>query len=45
MNNYLKNNMHLCTIDCEYFNYNKDQKKVTCLCKVHSGITLYKEIK
>ena len=45
LNNYLKNNMHLCTIDCEYFNYNKDQKKVTCLCKVHSGITLYKEIK
>ena len=44
-NNYIKNNMYFCTIDCEYLNYNKEQKKVTCLCKFHPGITLYKEIK
>ena len=44
-NNYINNNMYLCTIDCEYLNYNKDESKVTCLCKVHSGMTLYKDIK
>ena len=44
-NNYIKNNMFLCSRDCEYLNYNKEQKKVACLCKIHSGMTLFKEIK
>jgi surface protein len=43
-NNYIKNNMYLCTRDCVYLNYNKEQKKAACLCKVHSGMTLFKDI-
>jgi hypothetical protein len=44
-NYYIENNMYLCPIDCEYLNYDKEQKKVTCLCKFHSGMTLYKVVK
>ena len=43
-NEYINSNLYLCTINCTYIGYNKDNKTVTCLCQVQPGIILYKDI-
>ena len=43
-NEYINNNMYLCTINCIYIGYNKDNKTVSCLCQAQSGIILYTDI-
>jgi len=43
-NEYINNNLYLCTINCTYIGYNKDNKTVTCLCQVKPGIILYTDI-
>jgi len=43
-NEYINNNLYLCTINCTYIGYNKNNKTVKCLCQVQPGITLYKDI-
>jgi hypothetical protein len=43
-NEYINNNLHLCTINCTYIGYNKENKTVSCLCQIRSGIILYKDL-
>ena len=44
-NEYINNNLYLCTINCTFGGYNKDNKTVTCLCQVQPGIILFTNIK
>ena len=37
-NEYNNNNYFLCLVNCAYFNYNLDNKKVICQCKAENGI-------
>ena len=39
---YNNNNLFLCPANCEYINYNADNKKVLCQCKPQNGISLDK---
>ena len=43
-NEYINNNLYLCTINCTYIGYNKENKTVTCLCQFRPGIILYTDI-
>ena len=39
-NEYINNSLYLCTINCTYIGYNKENKTVMCLCQFRSGIIL-----
>ena len=41
---YINNNLYLCTINCTYIGYNRDNKTVTCLCQIQQGILIYTDI-
>ena len=43
-NDYINNNLYLCTKNCIFIGYNKRNKTVTCLCQVQSGIILFTEM-
>ena len=43
-NEYINNNMFLCTINCIFIGYNKSNKIATCLCHAQSGIILFGDI-
>ena len=43
-NEYINNNLYLCTINCTYIGYNKSNKTVTCLCQPQPGIILFRDI-
>jgi len=43
-NEYINNNLYLCTINCTYIRYNEGNKTVTCLCQAQPGIILYTDI-
>ncbi len=43
-NEYINNNLYLCTINCIFIGYNKNNKTVECLCQAQSGIILYTDI-
>ena len=43
-NEYINNNLYLCTINCIYIGYNQRNKIVKCLCQIQPGIILYKDI-
>ena len=43
-NDYIKNKMYVCEVNCEFDDYNSENKKIQCNCQIKNKFPLFSEI-